>query len=210
MRAQTGIIGDEPTGTAAVGRDARAAAIVARLGTRSIVLVGMMGAGKTVDGPAGSRAHLGLDFVDSDHRDRGRGRHDDSRRSSRATASPISETARTASSTASSADGPRVVATGGGAFIHPSTRLVDQGLHSFSIVDQGGFRRIDAPRPASRGNRPAAAARLIPEGTLKRLMDERYPIYAEADLTSSCPATGSHDTMVAEMTGRHRGRPRGA
>ena len=46
-------------------RDGRVDAILAALGHRPIVLVGMMGAGKTVMGRR-LAAHLGLDFVDSD------------------------------------------------------------------------------------------------------------------------------------------------
>ena len=46
-------------------RDARAASLVRRLGGRSIVLVGIMGSGKTSVGRR-LAARLGLDFVDAD------------------------------------------------------------------------------------------------------------------------------------------------
>ena len=44
--------------------------------------------------------------------------------------------------------GPRVVATGGGAFIHSATRDVIKA-EALSGLDQGRFRRIDAPASAS-------------------------------------------------------------
>ena len=52
-------------------------------------------------------------------------------------------------------------------------------------------------RVRKRSNRPLLRTP-DPEGTLKRLMAERYPVYAEADVTvvsRDCP----HDVMVDEM-----------
>ena len=154
----------------------------------------MMGAGKTSTGRR-LAAHLGLDFVDSDHeietaagmtipeifardgepyfRDR------ESRVVSRLIAS-----------------GARVVATGGGAFIHPATRhAIKTG--SYSVWIKADFDVL-MRRVRRRSNRPLLQTP-DPEGTLKRLMAERYPIYAEADLTVVSHDV-SHEATVAEMT----------
>ncbi|HEX4768144.1 MAG TPA: shikimate kinase [Lichenihabitans sp.] len=193
MRAQTGIIGDEPAGTAAVGRDARAAAIVARLGSRSIVLVGMMGAGKTVMGRR-LASHLGLDFVDSDHEIEAAAgmtiadifaRHGEPYfrdRENRVVERLIT-------------DGPRVVATGGGAFVHPGTRATI-GLHGLSLWLKADFDVL-MRRVRKRSNRPLLRTP-DPEGTLRRLMNERYPVYAEADIVV-VSRDGPHEATVADM-----------
>jgi hypothetical protein len=64
----------DPGGPNPQRRDARAINLVRRLGGRSIVLVGIMGSGKTSVGRR-LAARLGLDFAAAPHR--GSGNHDE-------------------------------------------------------------------------------------------------------------------------------------
>ncbi len=179
---------------------ARAGAIVRCLGARPIVLTGMMGAGKTVMGRR-LAAHLGLDFVDSDIEiETAAGmaipdifaRHGEPffrDRENRVVGRLIG-------------GGPRVVATGGGAFIHPATRAAIKA-DSFSVWIKADFDVL-MRRVRKRSNRPLLRT-ADPEGTLKRLMAERYPVYAEADLTVESRDC-SHDVMVDLLAGAIAGR----
>ena len=179
---------------------ARAHAILRHLGPRPIVLTGMMGAGKTVMGRR-LAAHLGLDFVDSDIEiETAAGmtipdifaRHGEPffrDRENRVVGRLIG-------------GGPRIVATGGGAFIHPATRAAIKA-GSFSVWIKADFDVL-MRRVRKRSNRPLLRTP-DPEGTLKRLMAERYPVYAEADLTVESRDC-SQDVMVDQMASAIAGR----
>ncbi len=181
---------------------ARSSAIRHLLGQRPIVLTGMMGAGKTVMGRR-LAAHLGLDFVDSDIEiETAAGmsipdifaRHGEPffrDRENRVVGRLIG-------------GGPRVVATGGGAFIHPSTRAAIKS-GSLSVWIKADFDVL-MRRVRKRSNRPLLRTP-DPEGTLKRLMAERYPVYAEADVTVESRDC-SHDVMVDAMVSAIAGRLR--
>ncbi len=156
----------------------RAVDILRHLGPRPIVLTGMMGAGKTVMGRR-LAVHLGLDFVDSDLEIESAAgmsiadifaRHGEPffrDRENRVVGRLIG-------------GGPRVVATGGGAFIHPATRAAIKS-GSVSVWIRADFDVL-MRRVRKRSNRPLLRTP-DPEGTLKRLMADRYPVYAEADVT---------------------------
>ena len=98
------------------------AAIVAALGRRSVVLVGMMGAGKS---SIGRRAalRLGIPFVDADG---------EIEKAAQMTISDIFTVRGEGEFRAGEArviarlleGGPQVLATGGGAFMHPDTRAL--------------------------------------------------------------------------------------
>jgi len=184
---------DAGQGRAAQADRGGSAAILRRLGPRPIVLIGMMGAGKTSTGRR-LAARLGIDFVDSDlEMESAAGmtipeifaRHGEPYfrdRESRVVERLIG-------------GGPRVVATGGGAFIHPATRRTIKAS-GFSVWIKADFDVL-MRRIRKRSNRPLMRTP-DPEATLKSLMAERYPVYAEADLTivsRDC----SHDVMVDEM-----------
>ena len=194
MRANTGtIIGGTPVDGATAGRDRRAASIVAALGDRSIVLVGLMGAGKTVMGRR-LAAELGLDFIDSDCEIESAAgmtiseifaRHGEPHfrdRENRIVERLIR-------------DGPRVVATGGGAFIHPGTRSTIKTL-ALSIWIKAEFDVL-MRRVRKRNNRPLLKTK-DPEATMRRLMAERYPVYAEADITV-LSRDAPHEIVVGDM-----------
>jgi shikimate kinase len=153
------------------------AALVAALGRRSIVLVGMMGAGKSSVGRKLSN-RLGLSFVDADNA---------IEEAHRMTIPEIFETYGEPYFRAGEAkviarlleNGPQVLATGGGAFMNEDTRALirKQGVSvwlkaDFDILMRRIRRRAD--RPMLKTADPAA--------TLKALMDIRYPVYATADV----------------------------
>ena len=91
--------------------------------------------------------------------------------------------------------GPQVLSTGGGAFMNASTRaaIAGRGVSvwlnaEFDVLMKRIRRRHD--RPLLKTEDPAA--------TLRKLMAERYPIYALADLTVESRDV-SHDKIVDEI-----------
>jgi shikimate kinase len=78
-------------------------------------------------------------------------------------------------------EGPvQVLATGGGAFMDPATRALIH-RHALSIWLRAELDLL-LSRIHRRNNRPLLKAG-EPRVVLERLMAERYPVYAEADLT---------------------------
>jgi shikimate kinase/3-dehydroquinate synthase len=168
----------------------RAAKIMRKLGGRSIVLVGMMGAGKTSIGKRLAAA-LRLPFVDADVEiENAAGmtiaeifaRHGEAyfRDGERRVIARIL------------GDGQRVLATGGGAFMNAQTRerIADHGVSIWLKADADVLMRRVRKRP----NRPLLHTR-DPEQTLRNLIDERYPVYALADFCL-ISREGPHDMMV--------------
>jgi shikimate kinase len=154
------------------------AEISAALGTRSIVLVGMMGAGKTTIGRRLS-ARLRLPFVDADS---------EIEAAAGMSIPDIFEThgephfrdgeARVIARLLDG--GPAVLATGGGAFMREETRS-RIGSTAVSI-----WLKADADvimkRVKRRADRPLLQT-ADPAATVGRLIEEREPVYQHADLT---------------------------
>ena len=94
--------------------------------------------------------------------------------------------------------GVRIVATGGGAFVHPSTRELLK-TRAVSVWLKADFEVL-MRRVRKRHNRPLLQT-ADPEGTMRRLIDERYPVYAEADVTVTSrdgpPEAVVEDVMAA-------------
>ena len=92
-------------------------------------------------------------------------------------------------------DGPVVVATGGGAFVDPDTRkaICDTGVAIWLKAD---FDVLMA-RVRRRPNRPLLKGP-DPEGTMRRLVDERYPAYEEAPIHILSREV-SHDVVIEEL-----------
>ena len=194
MRANTGIMGLGAPGVGeAVGRDRRMAAIVSALGNRSVVLVGMMGAGKTVMGRR-LAAHLGLDFVDSDTEIEAAAGMSIAEIFAR-DGEPYFRERETRIVERLIKNGHRVVATGGGSFIHPNTRATIKA-HGLSLWIRADFDVL-MRRVRKRSNRPLLQTP-DPEGTLRRLIADRYPVYAEADL-EVVSHDGPHEATVGDM-----------
>lgn len=163
------------------------------LGQRSVVLVGLMGCGKSSIGRR-LATKLALPFIDADEEiervaqksiseifsDHGEAFFRD--RESKVIARLL-------------AHGPQVLATGGGAFITPGTRqlILDTGLSVWLRAELPVLMR----RVAKRDTRPLLKGG-DPETVMRNLMDARYPIYAEADLTVESRDV-PHDSIVAEI-----------
>jgi shikimate kinase len=160
-----------------------------------IVLVGLMGAGKTCIGKRLAQ-DLGLPFVDADHE------------IEEAAGCTIPEIFAKHGE-AAFRDGerrviarlldnpPHVLATGGGAFIDPTTRakIAEKGVSIWLRASIDILMR----RTARRNNRP-----LLKKGsrreTLERLIEERYPVYAEADITVDSADAPPEVTVERVMT----------
>jgi shikimate kinase len=154
------------------------AAISAALGTRSVVLVGMMGVGKTTIGRR-LAARLRLPFVDADA---------EIEAAAGMSIPDIFEThgephfrdgeARVIARLLDS--GPAVIATGGGAFMREETRgrIRGKAVSLWLKADAD----IIMKRVKRRADRPLLQT-ADPAATVGRLIREREPVYQHADLT---------------------------
>lgn len=167
--------------------------IVARLAGRPILLVGMMGAGKTTVGRR-LAARLGLDFVDSDAEiETAAGMSIPDIFSTRGEDDFRAGEARVIARLLREHRG--VIATGGGAFISEDTRALVRE-HAVSIWIKAEFELLFT-RVSKRATRPLLQTP-DPRGTLKALIEARYPTYGQADITVMSRDV-PHDTVVAEL-----------
>ena len=154
------------------------AGLLARLGSRSVVFVGLMGAGKTAIGRKVA-GMFGLPFTDSDHEIESVSRMtipDLFDRYGEAEFRSLEQRviARVLES------GPQVLSTGGGAFMNEQTReaIAAGGLSVWLKADVDTL--LD--RVSKKQNRPLLK-NADPRAVLERLMLERNPVYALADVT---------------------------
>ncbi len=169
-------------------------AILARLGDRSIVLIGMMGVGKSSIGRRlGSR--LGVPFVDADTEiERAAGMSIADIFARHGEAAFRSGEARVIARLLNG--GPQVLATGGGAVLNEATRALikERGVSIWLSAELDLLlRRISkrkAERPMLQTDDPAA--------TLRDLLTTRQPIYAQADITVQSRDV-PHDAIVTEI-----------
>ena len=168
-------------------------AIKAALGGKSIVLIGLMGAGKTAVGRRVA-TRLGLKFVDADTEievaagqsiseifaDHGEAYFRDGER--RVIARLLG-------------DGPQVLATGGGAYMNEETRslIAEAGVSVWLRAEL----KVLMERVVRRDHRPLLRTE-DPKAVMQRLMDERYPVYASADITVVSRDV-PHEVIVAEI-----------
>ncbi|WP_147025182.1 shikimate kinase [Methylobacterium oxalidis] len=163
------------------------------LGPRSIVLVGLMGAGKSTVGRR-LAGRLGMIFKDADNEIEAAAglsipdifaiygepsfREGEER--------VISRLIR---------EGPMVLATGGGAFMRDSTRarIAEGGISVWLKADLDVLMR----RVRKRGNRPLLQTE-DPEETMRRLMEARHPVYGGADVMVLSRDV-SHDRVVQDV-----------
>src|SRR5205085_10646070 len=156
----------------------REAEILATLGTRLIVLVGMMGAGKSTIGRR-LAARLGLPFLDADSEiEAAAGMSIPDIFEAHGEPQFRDGEARVIARLLES--GPAVLATGGGAFMREETRN-RIGVKAISV-----WLKADADiimrRVRRRADRPLLQTP-DPEATIGRLISEREPVYQHADLT---------------------------
>src|SRR5271165_5972681 len=148
---------------------------------RSIVLVGLMGAGKTSIGRR-LAARLGLPFRDADQEIELAAGCTIPELFARYGEAAFRDGERRVIRRLLAGD-PMVVAFGGGAFMDPHTRETARA-EAVTV-----WLRCTLPtlvrRVANRDNRPLLYGR-DREETLRQLMEVRYPIYAEADVIVDC------------------------
>jgi shikimate kinase len=169
------------------------AALVAALGRRSIVLVGMMGAGKSSIGRRVA-ARLAIPFVDADA---------EIELAADMTIAEIFAVHGEPYFRAGEARviarllerGPQVLATGGGAFMNPQTRaaLEEKAVSVWLKADLEVLTR----RLRRRTDRPLLKTE-DPVATLTNLLQLRDPIYATADVTVLSRDV-THDVIVDEI-----------
>lgn len=154
------------------------AELLKRLGTRSIVFVGLMGAGKTVIGRRVAAA-LELPFIDSDHEIEAVSRmtipelfarygEPEFRALEQRVIQRVLE------------GGPQVLSTGGGAFMNAQTRaaIAEMGISVWLKADLDTLMERVGKKPT----RPLLQ-NADPRGVMERLMAERYPVYESAHVT---------------------------
>lgn len=162
--------------------------------TKPIVLVGMMGSGKSSVGKKLAAA-LGLNFIDIDE--------EIEMVSERKISEIFSEfgedefrrlEARVIERVLG--EGTQVVATGGGAFVNPTSREI--------ILDQGVSIWLDASldtlwsRVKDKSHRPLLRTP-DPKGTLSALLQDRNPFYALANFRVESHANQTHEEMVERI-----------
>jgi len=161
---------------------------------QTIVLLGLMGAGKTTVGRRLAKV-LGLPFVDSDHEIEAAANmtvseifesygEDEFRSGERRVIKRLLE------------DGaPKVMATGGGAFLNGETRALikDKALSVWLNVDV----ELLVERTSKRDTRPLLRGG-DPREILTKLAEERYPIYAKADIAVES-SKGMHTEVVSDI-----------
>jgi len=169
-------------------------AILAALGRRSIVLVGMMGVGKSSIGRR-LAARLAVPFVDADAEiEKAAGMSISDIFARHGEADFRSGEARVIARLLDGA--PQVLATGGGALMNAGTRaaIKDKGVSiwlnaEFDVL----MRRIN-----KRKNERPMLQTADPAATLRELLVAREPIYAKADITIQS-REAPHEAIVDEI-----------
>ncbi len=167
--------------------------VLARLGERSVVLVGMPGAGKSTIGRR-LASLLRLPFVDADH---------EIERAAAMTIPEIFEKFGEAEFREGEKrviarlleGGRQVIATGGGAFMAEETRAAVRA-RAVSVWLKADVETLIG-RVRRKSNRPLLAG-ADPEGALRRLLAAREPVYATADVTVQSRDI-AHDDVVAAL-----------
>jgi len=168
------------------------AEIAAALGARCVVLIGMMGAGKSTIGRR-MAARLKLPFLDADteiEAAAGMSIPD----IFEAHGEPHFRDGEARVIARLLDNGPAVIATGGGAFMREETRnrIRDKAVSIWLKADAEVIMR----RVRRRSDRPLLHT-ADPEGTVERLLGEREPVYQGADLTVLSREV-PHDKIVDE------------
>ena len=167
--------------------------VAANLAGRSLVLVGLMGAGKSTVGRRLAQ-RLNMNFVDADAAiEEAAGMsipeifasHGEAyfREGERRVITRILE------------DGQQVLATGGGAFMNEQTRA-SIAAHGISV-----WLKANLPLLMKRVSRRADRPLLLnddPESVMRKLMDTRYPVYATSNVVIESRDV-SHNVIVNDV-----------
>ncbi len=163
------------------------------LAGQRVVLVGLMGAGKTTVGRRLASA-AGMRFLDSDT---------EVEQAAGCSISEIFERFGEAYFRDGERrvierlldEGPLVLATGGGAFVHPKTRALIRSK-AISVWLRADLDLL-VKRVSRRDTRPLLRQGK-PKEIMERLMAERYPLYGEADIVVET-GDGPHDHVVRKI-----------
>jgi shikimate kinase len=162
---------------------------------RTIVLVGLMGAGKSCIGRR-LASRVGLSFIDADSE------------VERAAGCSIAEIFKRYGESAFR-DGerrvmarllngpPSILAAGGGAFMDTQTRALIR-THAVSVWLRADLDTL-ASRTTGRSHRPLLNSG-NPRDTLANLIEKRYPVYAEADITVDTGLDNPNVTCTRVLT----------
>jgi len=158
--------------------------------TRPVVLIGLMGAGKSTVGRRLAKA-LSVTFIDSD---------DEIKKAAGCSIEDIFELYGEAEFRAGEKrvmdrlmdEGPMVLATGGGAFMDPGLR--QRLLHASTTVWLKADLDALVERTSRRGGRPLLSTG-DPRKTLQKLITERYPVYQQATIAIDTNGA-THDRAV--------------
>lgn len=172
--------------------------LVQRLGVRSIVLVGMMGCGKTSVGRRLAK-RLNLPFIDSDDEIEAAANGQKIRDIFKENGEAFFRDREREVIARLLMEGPCVLATGGGAFVNAATRaaVAERGISiwlnaELAVLLERVMRRSPEERPIL--NKDG----LTPEQNLSRYMIERGPFYAQADVKVETRDV-SHEVVVDEV-----------
>jgi shikimate kinase len=166
------------------------------LGQKSIVMVGLMGCGKSAVGRR-LAAKLGLPFVDADEEiEKAAGKSIEDIFAEHG--EPYFREGERKVLARLLRSGPQVLATGGGAFMNAETRQAI-GQSGISIWLKADLELL-VRRVGKRNNRPLLKAG-NPEVVMQALMDARYPVYAAADITVESRDV-PHEVIVTEILQR--------
>ena len=166
-----------------------------RLRTRSIVLVGLMGAGKTTVGRALATT-LHMPFRDADHEIERAARRSVSEIFADRGEAEFRDGERRVIARLLTREQPHVLASGGGAFVQPDTREVIQA-NALSI-----WLKVELDvlvRRVSRKNTRPLLHNRDPAEVLKTLAEQRYPAYEQAALTVECGDVSTQLTVEAVL-----------
>jgi shikimate kinase len=178
---------------------------LSRLSGKSIILVGLMGAGKTSVGRKLAEK-LEMTFIDAD---------EEIVKAAGCSVEDIfelygEEAFRDVEERVIQRlleEGPVILATGGGAFMNSNIRalIVEKGVSVWLRVELD----VLVKRTRRRGGRPLLKNQ-DPKTILKKLMDERYPVYAETDIVvdSKDESTDVTVGIIAEALEKFSESPR--
>ncbi len=162
--------------------------------TKPLVLVGLMGCGKSSVGRR-LAARLGVGFVDTDD--------EIARAAGMSIPEIFAELGEAAFRegevkviTRLLAGAPKVMATGGGAFISPLVRAEIERVGT-SVWLRGDLETLWG-RVEGKPGRPLLEAE-NPKQVLADLMAARYPIYEAADITVDTKANNTHEVVVDDI-----------
>lgn len=168
-------------------------ALLAYLNGRSLVLIGMMGVGKSSVGRRLAQS-LGLDFVDADK---------EIEKAADQSIVDIFETLGEAHFRDGEkrviqrllGEGPQVLATGGGAFMNADTRdnIAEHGISIWLDAEHS----VIMGRVRRKPTRPLLQAP-NPDQIVADLLAERNPVYAQADI-KVVSRDAPHETVVGEI-----------